>query len=246
MQVLGHLVSVAGRDPDDWSKQIAYNVYLRPTGELGIDAFTPNTDHWTIPETETDFKEHDDKEAKHEMIFGRETPTAFMSLDDFKKTEIYRAAKASYRGAFSNMLGMLENETRFDPKKIADAAGMEAEIGAAFVQLLTEAHRESLKHPPIESASMIASGSDLKPEVYGRIAAVALMNNFKVENTQPSQSSSAAPAKDLTSVTFCGYSTFDEAPIKRHARLTFTREGSKGKWMLLNFENPFVLSTRAE
>jgi hypothetical protein len=247
MQVFAQLVSIAGRDPDDWSKRIAYNVYLRPTGELGIDAFTPNTDHWTIPEAENDFKEADDKEAKHEKIFGSETPMEFMSLDDFKKREIYRVAKASYRGAFSNMLSMLENEMRFDPKKIADATGMPTEIRAAFVQLLAEAHQESLKHGPVESASMIASGSDLKPEVYGRIAAMALMNGFKVENTQPSHSSSASPTKDLTSVILCGYSIFDEPSIKRHARLTFTHEGSDGKWMLLKFENPVVLpSTRAE
>jgi hypothetical protein len=145
------------------------------------------------------------------------------------------------------MLGMLENETRLDPKKIADGAGMQAEIRAAFVQLLTEAHQESLKPASLRSANMIASGSALTPEVYGRIAAMALMNDFKVENTQASQSSAASLTKDPTSVIFCGYKTFDKEPINRHARLTFTHEGSDGKWMLLNFENPVVPpSTRAE
>ena len=243
VQVFGHLVSVAGRDPDNWNKLIAYNVYLRPTGELGIDAFTPNTDHWTIPETESDFKESDDNEAKHDTLSGSEQPMAFMSLQDFKKNaELYDAAKSSYRREFSSMIGMLENETHFDPKKIGDTAEMPAEIRDALVQLLAESHQESLKPGPIKSAKMIAPGSDLKPEVYGRIAAMALMKDFKTERTQPADSS-VTSTKDQACIILCGYSTFDEAPIKRHARLTLTREGTDGKWMLLNFENPIVLSS---
>ena len=244
VEVIDRFVSVAGRDPQDWNKRIAYNVYLRPTGELGIDPFTPNTGHWTIPETENDFKdkEHPDKEAKHETLSGSEQPMAFMSLQDFEKnTELYDAAKRSYRREFSSMIGMLENETHFDPKKIGDTAEMPADIVGAVVQLLAESHQESLKPGPINSAKMIAPGSGLTPEVYGRIAAMALMKDFKIESTQPADSS-VASTKDQACVVVCGYSTFDEAPIKRHARLTFTREGSNGKWMLLNFENPVVLS----
>ena len=45
-------LSLAGRDPDDWNKPIAYNVYLRPTGEAGIDLFTPKTTQWKIRETD--------------------------------------------------------------------------------------------------------------------------------------------------------------------------------------------------
>ena len=87
------------------------NLYLRPTGEAGIDRFAIKGGSWTIPDTETDFLD----EGPPKKIYGVEKPLNFMSLDDFKKkADIFKAASESNREGFSNMVAMLENEKTFD------------------------------------------------------------------------------------------------------------------------------------
>ena len=233
-------LSLAGRDPDDWNKPIAYNLYLRPTGEAGIDLFTPKTTQWKILET-TDF----DEKWPPKEIYGSEKPLDFMSFDDFKKeAEIYEAAKASKNEGFLNMVAMLENEKGFDANKIAEpfATKIPKEIRETFVQLLTD----SVKRAEGKSVR-IASASKLPREVYGPIAAAALKPGFKIEDVRSSQAATGSSTQGETYFILCHYGPVRASSQPQYARLTFTREGSDGKWMLLNFENPVVLpSARAE
>jgi hypothetical protein len=230
VEVFPKALSIVGRDPDDWNKQIAYNLYLRPTGEPGIDLFEPKGDRWTIPETMTDFA----GQGSLKEIYGSDKPLYFMSFDDFKKeAEIYESTKASYRGPFSDMIAMLENEKGFDANKIAEpfATKMPKGIRDTFVQLL----RESVKRADVKSVE-IASASKLTREVYGPIAAAALKPDFKIEDLGLSQASTVSSTKGETCFILCGYRTTEPSQPIQHARLTFTREGSDDKWMLLDFE----------
>ena len=142
------------------------------------------------------------------------------------------------------MVAMLENEKGFDANKIAEpfATKMPKEIRDTFVQLLTE----SVKRTEVKSVE-IASASKLTHKVYGPIAAAALKPDFKIEDVQSRSGFNGVVNTGrnlLHSLWIQDYGTV--APIQ-HARLTFTREGSDDKWMLLDFENPVVLpSARAE
>jgi hypothetical protein len=228
-------VSVALWDSDDWYKPVAYNLYLRPTGEAGIDRFTIKGDFWTVPDTETDFLD----QGPPKKTYGVEKPLYFMKLDDFKKkADIFKAAKESNREGFSTMVAMLENEKTFDANKIAEpfAAPMPKGLRETFVQLLTE----SVKRAKVNGVE-IASASNLKSAVHGSIAATALKPGFKIEEVHPS----APSTNGETCSILCEYHPVDEGI--RHARLTFTRDTPESKWMLLKFENPVVLSlARAE
>jgi myosin heavy subunit len=231
-------LSVAFWDPDDWSKPVAYNLYLRPNGEAGIDRFVIKGDRWTVPDTETDFLD----EGPPKKVYGVEKPLYFMKLDDFKTkhAEIYKAAAASNREGFSTMVAMLENEKIFNANKITElaAGNMLPGLRETFVQLLTE----SIKRTKVKGVE-IASASNLKLDVYGLVAAMALKPGFKIEGIRPSPASTST--KSETCGILCEYRPFDEG-IK-HGRLTFTRDSPEGKWMLLNFEPSVALSlTSAE
>ena len=228
------IVSVALWAPGDWNKSIAYNLYLRPDGEVGIDPFDIQRDFWTVPDIYTEYH----SEGPPKKIFGVEKPLYFMKLEDFKKrTDIFKAARTSDREGFSNMVAMLENEKTFDATKIAQpyAEQMPKGMRETFVQLLTE----SVKRAKVKSVE-IASPSNLKPEVHGLIAAAALKPDFRIEEVELTPALSASSTKKEIYFIRCAYRPVDE-PIK-HARLTFVREGSNGKWMLQNFENPFAPS----
>lgn len=235
IDVFPQIVSIALWDPDDWNKSVAYNVYVRPNGDAGMDRFTIKNDRWTIPDTETDFLD----QGPPEKLFGVEEPLFFMKLEDFKKqTEIFKAVKDSKRDDFLNMVAMLENEKGFDAKKAVEPfiAPMPKGVRETFIQLLTE----SVKHPPGTSVA-IASSPNLKPDVYGRVGAVALKTGFRIEDAGTSPASSVTEGE--TYFILCEYRVGEKA---RNARLTFTRNGPDGKWMLLSFENPFVLRPLAK
>ena len=173
------------------------------------------------------------REVPPKEIYGSEKPLYFMSFDDFKKeAEIYEKAKASDDWGFLNMVAMLENEKGFDANKIAEPTEMPKEIRDTFVQLLTESvkKRDEVKTVEIAPASKLTS-----EEVYGLIAAAALKPDFKIEDVELSQASTVSSTKGETCSIRCGYTTKLSESVQ-HVRLTFTREGSDGKWMLLNFE----------
>src|SRR5262249_43238153 len=232
VDVFPQIVSVAGWGSDDWNKPIAYNLYVRPNGEPGVDSFKPKSNLWTIPET-TDF-------PKGANIYKTETPLPFMSLDYFKKKlpKIFKAANDSNQKGFSDMVTMLDNEKGVDANQIAEPFSKEMPKGLSetFVQLLVE----SIKRAP-EKSVKISSVSDVKPEVYGHIAAMALKTGFKIEDVRSMQPASGSSRNVDTSSIVCRYSTFGK-PVQ-HARLTFAREAPDGKWKLLNFENPVDLSS---
>jgi hypothetical protein len=229
------ILSVALWDPDDWNKAVACNLYLRPTGEAGIDRFDIKGGFWTVPDTETDFLD----QGPPKVLFGTEKPLSFMNLNDFKEKhpDIFKAASESNRERFSNMVEMLANEKGFNPNKIAEpfVQLMPKGLRGAFVQLLTE----SVQRTPVKAVP-IASTSNLKPEVYGSIAATVLKPGFKIGEVGPSSASTVSPGRGETCVILSEYHPIDEGV--KHARLTFTRDGPDDKWMLLNFEQSVALS----
>jgi len=234
-EVFPRILSIALWDSDDWNKSIAYNVYVRPNGDAGMDRFAIKNDRWTIPDTLTSFLD----QGPPKKLFGVEQPLYFMKLEDFRKqTEIFKAVKDSNRDGFLNMVAMLENEKGFDAKKAVASftAQMPKGLRETFIQLL----EESVKHPPGTNVT-IASSSNLKPDVYGRVGAVALKPGFRIEDAGTSPASSVAEGE--TYFILCEYRVGEEL---RHARLTLNRPSPDGKWTLLSLENPFVLRPLAK
>ena len=232
VDVFRRAVSVAGWDPYNWNRAVAYNLYLRPNNDPGVDRFTPTADHWTAPDTVTAFPNGAKK------IYGTEKSLPYMGLDDFKKkhADIFKAANESNKEDFSDMVAMLENEKGFAANTVAEpfAREMPKGIRDTFVPLLSE----SVKRASVKSVK-IPPASERHPDVCGEIAAVALKKDFRIEGVQPIQAASVSSAKGETCSIVCAYITFGNPP--QHARLTFSREGSDGKWMLQDFENPIYL-----
>jgi hypothetical protein len=226
--------SVIGWDPNNWDKAIGYNLYPRPTGELGIDRFRPRTGQWTIQQAMTDFA----NEGPPKQIHGEDKPLWFMKFEDFKNEKgVYEEARRANRLGFADVVAMLENEKSFEADGIAESFSAELPKGLrkAFVQLLTEA----VKHAEVKTVK-IASASRLPPEVYGRIAAAALKPDFKIVGVGARQGSTMTSTKGETFFIRCQYHNVRSSAsgaVPSEATITFTREGPDEEWMLLNFES---------